>query len=87
MTRLPTPIRDLVRSVRTVGQLLDTAADHRRKLGTPVARVCAATCYQAATAIENLATVLEELAPIPDPAPSRRRALRRSPARRVSRRV
>jgi hypothetical protein len=65
--KLPRPTVELIRSMQNVGEILDATA---LRIGeAPEAasfRVCAATCYQAAHRIKELATLVEEIAPIVD---------------------
>ena len=80
-SKLPGPTVELIRSMRHVGEILDATAGtmethiKRHPQAVACARVCAATCYQAAHRIEELATLVEEIAPIVDPrkTPSKRR--------------
>jgi hypothetical protein len=70
--KLPRPTVELIRSMQNVGEILDATAVemekqlHRAPRAVACARVCAATCYQAAHRIKELATLVEEIAPIVD---------------------
>ena len=70
--KLPRPTVELIRSMQNVGEILDATAVemekqlHRAPRAVACARVCAATCYQAAHRIQELATLVEEIAPIVD---------------------
>lgn len=72
MSKLPLATVALLRSLRHVGQIIDSTANtmeadrHRTPKAVAVARVCAATVYQAAFRLEELATLVEEIAPIVD---------------------
>jgi hypothetical protein len=67
-TKLPRPTVELIRSMQQVGELLDAAAVrmHPEMAHAAQFRVCAATCYQAAHRIQELATLVEEIAPMVD---------------------
>jgi len=63
--KLPRPTVELIRSMQNVGEILDRAAERDPSHGA-LFRVCAATCYTAGFRIQELATLVEEIAPIVD---------------------
>jgi hypothetical protein len=65
--KLPLPTVQLIRSVRAVAKLLDAPVVGLEERTDRIRRHAASTCYVAAHRLEELALLVEEIAPLVDP--------------------